>query len=91
MGATDSSSIAPSCFLLLDANILTGFYAPETLSKHAAGAGPRIRTIIDSVRKGCTTDLRLLVPEICVAEAQTVLSKHANPKWKIMQTGEHRE
>lgn len=74
-------------YLLLDANMLAGYYAPETLNRQAADAGPRIKTIIDSVRKGCTTDLRLLVPEICVAEAQTVLSKHANPKWKGKRAG----
>jgi hypothetical protein len=69
-------------YLLLDANIFTGYYARQTLTNAIASAGPRIGIIIDSVRRGCSTHIKLLVPEIGVAEAQTVLSKHANPKWK---------
>ena len=49
MGASDCSPIAPSRYLLLDANILAGFYAPETLRKHQGEAGPRIKSIIDFV------------------------------------------
>jgi hypothetical protein len=52
------------------------------LTKNTRFAGHRIVNIIESVRNGCSPHLKLLVPEICVAEAQTVLSKHANPKWK---------
>jgi hypothetical protein len=74
------SPISPTVYCLLDANLLAGYYAPQTLDdKEAAN---RIRNIIDSVRNGCSPHIKLLVPEICVAEAQTVLSKHANPKWK---------
>jgi hypothetical protein len=70
-------------YLLLDANLLAGYYAPQTLTcQNAAETRERIAAIVESVRKGCSPHLRLLVPEICVAETQTVLSKHANPKWK---------
>ena len=69
-------------YLLLDANVFAGYYAPQTFTKNTLDAGDRIQTIIDSVRKGCSPQIKLLVPEICVAEAQTVLSKHANSKWK---------
>lgn len=72
----------PLLYLLLDANVFSGYYAPQTLTKSGESAGPRIENIIESVRKDCSPELKLLVPEICVAEAQTVLSKHANPKWK---------
>jgi hypothetical protein len=69
-------------YLLLDSSIFAGYYAPQTLNQSGQSAGLRIENIIESVRKGCSPHLKLLVPEICVAEAQTVLSKHANPKWK---------
>ncbi|HEX8875276.1 MAG TPA: hypothetical protein VF777_00900 [Phycisphaerales bacterium] len=72
----------PLIYLLLDANLLAGYYAPETFNKTSKPAGERIQCIVDSVRNGGSPWLRLLAPEVCVAEAQTVLSKHANPKWK---------
>lgn len=72
----------PSLYVLLDANIFAGYYAPQTLTKTTRPAGQRIENIIESVRNGCSRHVKLLAPEICVAEAQTVLSKHANPKWK---------
>jgi hypothetical protein len=73
---------SPLTYLLLDANLLAGYYAPETFNGRSKPAGDRIKCIVDSVRKGAAPWLRLLAPEVCVAEAQTVLSKHANPKWK---------
>ena len=70
-------------YLLLDANLLAGYYAPQTLTcDNAEETRSRIETVVESIRCGCSPHLRLLVPEICVAETQTVLSKHANPKWK---------
>lgn len=72
----------PTVYLLLDANVLAGYYAPQTFSKWAKPAEEPIKVIIDSVRSGCSQHIRLLTPEVCVAEAQTVLSKHANPYWK---------
>lgn len=71
----------PSLYLILDANILAGYYAPQTFNMSSIPAAERIKNIIDSVRNGCSPHIKLLTPEICVAEVQTVLSKHANPKW----------
>lgn len=79
----------PDTYLLLDANILAAYYAPQTLSyapqtirtELQAGA-EHITAIIESVRRGCSPAIKLLTPEVCVAEVQTVLSKHANRKWK---------
>ena len=76
------SPAAPSLYLLLDANVLAGYYAPQTFTKQTAPAAARIANIVGSVRAECSPHIRLLTPEVCVAEAQTVLSKHANPKWK---------
>jgi hypothetical protein len=69
----------PSLYVLLDANVLAGYYAPKTLIR--GNAAERIKMLIDSVRCGCSSHIRLLTPEICMAEAQTVLSKYCIRKW----------
>jgi hypothetical protein len=71
----------PEVYLILDANLLVGYYAPQTFNATSIPAADKIVNIIDSVRKGCSPNIKLLMPEICVAEAQTVLSKYANTKW----------
>jgi hypothetical protein len=81
----------PETYLLLDANVLAGYYAHQTFNPSAMPAADRIANIVDSVRNGCAPHLRLLTPEICVAEAQTVLSKHANPTWKGKKKGDHKQ
>lgn len=79
--ASDGVS-APEKYILLDANLLAGYYAPQTFNKYSEPATEKITNLIDTVRAGCAPHIRLLTPEICVSEAQTVLSKHANRKWK---------
>lgn len=81
--------IAPEKYILLDANLLAGYYAPQTFNKQSSPARDKIINLIDSVRAGCASHIRLLTPEICVSEAQTVLSKHANSKWKGKQPKNH--
>lgn len=73
---------APEKYVLLDANLLAGYYAPQTFNKYSQTAEDKIINLVDAVRAGCAPHIRLLAPEICVSEAQTVLSKHANSKWK---------
>lgn len=74
-------------YVLLDACVLAGAYAPQTLQYKAKGkeaypkAAERAGLLVESVRKGCSPHLRLITPEVCVAEAQTVLSKHAHTGW----------
>ena len=82
MTSNNVEPVSPSVYCLLDANLLAGYYAPQTLNARSRDAAKHIRNIIDSVRKGNSPHIKLLVPEICVAEAQTVLSKHANLEWK---------
>jgi len=79
----------PEVYLILDANVLAGYYAPQTFNKSSMPAADKISNIIDSVQKGCSPHIKLLTPEICVAEAQTVLSKHANPTWMGKSKREH--
>lgn len=71
----------PSLYLLLDACVLAGYYAPQTLIDTNPKATERIEILIKSVKCGGAPHVRLLTPEICVAEAQTVLSKHAHAGW----------
>lgn len=72
----------PEKYILLDANLLAGYYAPQTFNKTSEDSEDKIINLIESVRAGCASHVRLLAPEICVSEAQTVLSKHANRGWK---------
>ena len=74
--------ITPERYILLDANVLAGYYAPQTFNKSSQPAEEKIQNLIDSVRNGCSPHIRLLTPEICVSEVQTVLSKHTRSKWK---------
>ena len=80
---------SPELYLVVDANVLAGYYAPQTFNKASMPAADKITNIIESVRKGCSTQIKLLTPEICVAEAQTVLSKHANPAWSGKKKSEN--
>jgi hypothetical protein len=68
-------------YVLLDANLLAGYYAPQTLNCSGV-ATVRIAAIIDAVRVGTRPEVKRLAPSICVAEAFTVLSKCANVRWE---------
>jgi hypothetical protein len=72
---------SPARYMLLDSCLLAGYYAPKTLEDRYPKAAERIRILVDSVRNGGSPHVRLLTPEVCVSEAQTVLSKHANSGW----------
>ena len=76
-----TSAENPSLFLLLDSCVVAGYYAPSTLQKRPQ-ARDRIKIIIDAVKKCYRTDIKLLIPNVCVAEAFTVLSKYANVRWQ---------
>lgn len=72
---------APSRFVLLDANVVAAYYAPQTLrGKQRAPA--RIRTMIDAVKRGGWTDVKLLIPNLCIAEVFTTFSRHAHVGWR---------
>ena len=71
---------SPQKYVLLDGNIIAGYYFPQTLTHKIAIE--RITTIIDSVRNGDFHRIKLLAPNICIAEAFTVMSKHAYTAWR---------
>ena len=70
----------PEKYVLLDANVIAGYYFPQTLKYKIAAE--RIKTIIDSVKKVNSQNIKLLAPDICIAETFTVMSKYANTIWK---------
>ena len=68
----------PRKFLLLDANVVAGYYLPRSLD--SVKARTRIRNILDSVRSK-ETDLFLYIPNFCIAETFSVFMKHAFGQW----------
>lgn len=66
-------------FVLLDANIVAGYYLPESLS--LVSARPRIKNIIDAVRNGGVTEILLYIPSICVPEVFAVFARYFFATW----------
>lgn len=68
----------PRKVLLLDANVVAGYYLPRSLS--SVKARSRIETIFNSVRSG-QSDFFLYIPNFCIAETFSVFMKHAFGHW----------
>ena len=68
----------PEKYLLLDANVVAGYYLPRSLQSTKARA--RIEMIFDSVRSK-RADFFLYIPNFCIAETFGVFMKHAFGKW----------
>ena len=68
-----------SRFLLLDANIVAGYYLPEALS--VVTARPRITDIIEAVRNGAAPEMFLYIPRLCVPEVLVVFAKYFLARW----------
>jgi hypothetical protein len=68
----------PSKYLLLDANVVAGYYLPKSLA--SAKARNRIEVILNAVRSG-QRDYFLYIPTFCIAETFGVFMKHAFGKW----------
>jgi hypothetical protein len=64
--------------LLLDANVVAGYYLPRSLD--SAKARARIQIILDSVRCG-KSDCFLYIPNFCIAETFSVFMKHSFGQW----------
>jgi hypothetical protein len=60
-------------FLLLDANVTSGYYLPRCLS--SLRARKRIELIVNSARSGAS-DFFLYIPNFCIAETFSVFMKH---------------
>ena len=66
-------------FVLLDANIIAGYYLPNSLSPIPARSP--IKNIIDSVRNGASPDLFLYIPNFCIPEVLAVFAKYVFATW----------
>lgn len=68
----------PRKYILLDANVVAGYYLPRSLD--SVRARGRIENILDSVRTG-ESDCFLYIPNFCIAETFSVFMKHGFGKW----------
>jgi len=66
-------------FVLLDANLVAGYYLPESLS--LVSARPYIKTLIDSVRNEGAPEILLYIPELCIPEVFAVFAKYRFATW----------
>lgn len=66
-------------FVLLDANIVAGYYLPESLS--LISARPRIKNIIDAVRNAGAPEVFLYIPEFCIPEVFAVFARYFFATW----------
>jgi hypothetical protein len=68
----------PVKYLLLDTNLVAGYYLPRSLN--SIRAKERIQIILDSVRSN-EAGLFLYIPNFCIAETFSVFAKHAFGHW----------
>ena len=66
-------------FLLLDANLVAGYYLPESLS--SVSARPLIKNIIYAVKNGGAPEIFLYIPNLCVPEVLAVFAKYFFATW----------
>ena len=66
-------------FLLLDANVVAGYYLPESLNSRRARE--RVPLLFDSVRNGWCPEIFLYIPNLCIAEVFVVFAKYRFAKW----------
>ena len=66
-------------FVLLDANIIAGYYLPESLN--SIRARPHVQNIIDSVRNQGAPEVFLYIPDICIPEVFAVFSRYFFATW----------
>lgn len=65
-------------YLLLDTNVVAGYYLPRSLDSKRARE--RIGIILDSIRSGASSHF-LYMPNFCIAETFSVFMKHAFGRW----------
>jgi len=66
-------------FLLLDANVVAGYYLPQSLN--SPKAQNRVQNIIDAVRNGAAPEVFLFMPTLCIAEVFSVFARYCFAKW----------
>ncbi len=66
-------------FVLLDANLVAGYYLPESLS--FVSARPRIKNIMDAVRNKGAPEVFLYIPVNCIPEVFAVFDRYFFATW----------
>lgn len=66
-------------FVLLDANLVVGYYLPESLS--SVSARPLIKNIIDAVKNGGAPEIFLYIPDLCIPEVLAVFARYFFATW----------
>lgn len=66
-------------FVLLDANVVAGYYLPASLA--STKAVPLIENIITAVRSKGAPEVLLYIPEVCIAEVFAVFAKYFFARW----------
>ena len=66
-------------FCLLDANVVAGYYLPESLSD--LKAQKRIKSLMDAVRKNACPEVFLYIPNFCIAEVFAVFARYHWARW----------
>ena len=61
-------------FVLIDANLVAGYYLPESL--RSLKARKKIQIIINAVRNTAYPELCLFIPNICISEVFGVFAKY---------------
>jgi hypothetical protein len=86
----ESRSSNHTKFVLLDANIVAGYYLPESLDW--IRAKDRITNIIDAVRKHGAPEICIYIPEPCIAEVRAVFDRYRFATWdrKVRKKLPHR-
>jgi len=65
--------------VLLDANLVAGYYLPESLS--SVSARPLIKNIIDAVKNGGSPEIFLYIPNLCIPEVLAVFARYFFATW----------
>lgn len=66
-------------FVLLDANLVVGYYLPKSLS--SVRARPLIKNIIDAVKNGGAPEIFLYIPDLCIPEVLSVFARYFFATW----------
>jgi len=72
------SCSAPEKYMLLDTNVIVGYYIPESLSEPAR---THIHNVLESCRKGAQPEWYLMIPNIVIVEVFSVFAKYCFATW----------
>jgi len=66
-------------FVLLDANLVAGYYLPDTLN--SVRSRPYVQNLLDSVKNEASPEIFLYIPALCIPEVFAVFAKYRFAIW----------